>query len=222
MHKVLNPYMAGPPLHEDRNFFGRQRLLVEVESDIGNKNINAVVLFGQRRVGKTSLLRKLERSLDNERFLPVYFDLQDYAETPLGEVLAELADRIAMEADLEMPDIDEIDNQGNFFQRRFLPKVQATLGEGNRLVLLLDEFDVLEQAQEEKMPDNIASKSFFPFLRRLLNENVPVTFVFVIGRQADDLTTDFEATFKGATTREVWILGKREGRSCPYPPSGRK
>lgn len=211
MTDLFNPYIAGPTLLNDRGFFGRTHLMREVKNDLRNPGINAIVLFGQRRIGKSSFLHKLKRTLDPAHYFPIYFELQDMAKIPLGQVLADLADEIAEKADTDWPDRDLMDDQGNFFRREFLPKIQETLDEKQQLVLLLDEFDVLEQFQKEQLPETAAAKSFFPFLRRLLNEEVQIKFVFVVGRQAEDLNTDFGATLKGASTHEVWVFSDAQG-----------
>ncbi len=53
-----------------------------------HKQQNAIVLFGQRRIGKTSLLRELEAKLPKQGdFLPIFFDLQDKARWPLEQVV---------------------------------------------------------------------------------------------------------------------------------------
>mgnify|MGYP001815569382 CR=1 FL=1 len=52
---------------------------------------NALDLYGQRRIGKTSVLQELAMRLPAEGpYRPVYFDLQDKVALSLAEVLAEL------------------------------------------------------------------------------------------------------------------------------------
>ena len=66
-----NPYIAGPPLRGRDQLFGRTRLLAEVRRELTNPAIPSVLLYGQRRIGKTSILRALEETLPEEAFLPV-------------------------------------------------------------------------------------------------------------------------------------------------------
>ena len=54
--KLINPYVAGAPLLGERGFFGRQDTLDWVTRELRNPTTNALVLFGQRRIGKTTLL----------------------------------------------------------------------------------------------------------------------------------------------------------------------
>src|SRR5829696_5375800 len=94
-----NPYIAGKALGQDRGFFGREDILRLVETKLASPDQNALVLFGQRRIGKTSILLQLQRRLASPLFLPIYFDLMDRARRPLGQVLFDIASTIAAEAD---------------------------------------------------------------------------------------------------------------------------
>lgn len=201
-----NPYIAGLPLREDKSFFGRQDLSQWVERELSNRNNNSLVLFGQRRIGKTSLLLHLERSFSSENFLPVYFDLHHMACLPLGRVLAALAESTARRAGMDEPVDQDFDDQGRFFTHSFLPALYERLGEQCRPVFLLDEFDVLDQVVVATLPETAASRTLFHFLREVMGADHCPAFVFVVGRQADDLSQDYQAAFRTAQSREVWVL----------------
>lgn len=210
MNRPINPYVAGAPLRKKTGFYGRGDVLKWVESELYNPSSNALVLFGQRRIGKTSLLLQLRRFLPADRFLPVYFDLQDQAARPLGNVLADLADTISEQTNsYEIPDLDVFDNEGIYFRKKFVPNLLEMIGE-RRPVLLLDEFDVLDQIDQANLSEVSAGATFFAFLRRLLLEHSQLAYVFVVGRRAEDLTLNFNATFKASQTREIWTLERKE------------
>src|SRR5574341_2022606 len=116
MARPVNPYIAGAPRRGAQGFFGRQDTLEWVQRELRNPATNALVLFGQRRIGKTSLLLQLQRTLSTELFLPVYFDLQDQATRLLSHVLYDLADTVAERAGLERPDAASFDDRGQFFR----------------------------------------------------------------------------------------------------------
>jgi len=100
MREYINPYIAGAPLQNAEDFFGRQETLKWVVSELHHPTTNALVLSGQRRIGKTSFLLQLQQALPADAFLPVRFDLHDQAIRPLGQVLADLAERVAEVANL--------------------------------------------------------------------------------------------------------------------------
>ena len=54
-----NPYIAGKALNDARGFFGREDVFRLVETVLSSPDQNSVVLFGQRRIGKTSILLNL-------------------------------------------------------------------------------------------------------------------------------------------------------------------
>src|SRR6185503_8290535 len=91
----LNPYVAGRALDEDRGFFGRDEVFKMVETEFHSPDRNAIVLFGQRRIGKTSILKQIQRRLPSPPFVVAYFDLMNRAYKPLGYVLWEIATLIS-------------------------------------------------------------------------------------------------------------------------------
>jgi len=204
---AINPYVAGAPLRGERGFFGRQDTLEWVAQELRNTATNALVLFGQRRIGKTSLLLRLQHTLLAAALAPTYFDLQDQAARPLGSVLADLADTAAERAGVIPPSADAFDNQGQYFSSVFLPHLYQGV-QPRRPVFLLDEFDVLDQTAEASLPEIAAGKALIPFLRRVMSEDPLPAFVFVVGRRAEDLSLDLTATFKASLAYEVWVLDK--------------
>jgi tetratricopeptide (TPR) repeat protein len=207
-----NPYIAGRALRQQRGFVGRADVLGKVATMLGSPHQNALVLYGQRRIGKTSILLQLQRRLSTPLFLPVYFDLMDRARRPLGQVLFELAAQVAAEAGMALPAAPSFDDQGVFFRRAFLPQLYAALGQGRSPVLLLDEFDVLDVAAEERLPESAAAQAFFPYLRELLQEEPRLRFIFAVGRRAEDLSINVKATFKSALYQRVSMLDEESAR----------
>lgn len=199
----LNPYTAGNPIRNQSGFFGRDDVLREIMQVLRHPQSNAIVLFGQRRIGKTSILLEIERRLSGSSgYTPTYFDLQDKASQPLAEVLYELAQRIAAKTTKITPDKTKFDARGDYFRQIFLP-IAADAAEPNGLVLLFDEFDVLDS------PEAIhAGKSFFPYLRAWMSEVEQVHFVFIIGRRPEDLSIETISTFKGVRASRVLLLDR--------------
>jgi DNA-binding winged helix-turn-helix (wHTH) protein len=213
MLHAVNPYVAGAALLGSKGFFGRRDTLQWVQSELSNPATNSLVLYGQRRIGKTSLLMQIRRTLPGDRFLPVYFDLQDQASRPLAHVLADLADTVAEQAGMNPPRLEFFDDSGRYFSQVFLPQLFRSVGAGCRPVLLLDEFDTLDQVGGQGLPETAASLTMFPFLRRVMAEASRLAFVFVVGRRADDLSLNFTATFKTSLAREVWVLDQESAEA---------
>jgi formylglycine-generating enzyme required for sulfatase activity/tetratricopeptide (TPR) repeat protein len=210
MTNPINPYIAGAAIRDLSSFYGRQDILEWVEREIRNPGTNALVLFGQRRIGKTSLLLQLQRTLSKNDFSVIYFDLQDQAVQPLGDVLADLAETIVeqMDLDLKLPKRNDFDNKGRVFQNQFLPLIYNKLPESKRLVILLDEFDVFDASTEERLTESAAARILLPFLRRLITHETRLVFIFVAGRRPQDLSINLTQTFKTGLSKEVWVLDR--------------
>jgi tetratricopeptide (TPR) repeat protein len=101
LRRRFNPYIVGAPVLRQEQFYGRERLIQRVLQAIPN---NSVLLYGERRIGKTSLQHRLYRRLKglddpDYTFFPVFIDLQGTPEerffrTMMREVVDELGSRL--------------------------------------------------------------------------------------------------------------------------------
>ncbi len=210
-----NPYIVGSPLVGHKGFYGRQDVLDFMRDVIAAEQQNVVVFYGQRRVGKTSLLHQMARTLKSEnQMTPVHFDLEGKAQKSLGEVLYLLAQTIARSLKLKRPELAQFDENGDFFQDEFLPLVYQQLGE-RRLLFLFDEFDVLG---DELRGEKVASGTLFPYFQNLIMYHRQLVFVFVVGRLIDELPSHFQSIFKQATYRKIGLLKREDARTVIVEP----
>ena len=94
MDQQTNPYVAGAPVTDQRMFFGREDVFRWIEENIsGRFSDNMLVVHGQRRVGKTSVLKQLKNRLP-EKYIPVFFDFQGRTNTTINQFLYRLAREI--------------------------------------------------------------------------------------------------------------------------------
>jgi len=85
----FNPYIAGRVVEGDM-FFGRNDLIIDIERTLHN---NCFLIYGERRIGKTSLQHQLRERLQKAddptyRFIPAYIDLQGVAEEDFFRTIA--------------------------------------------------------------------------------------------------------------------------------------
>ncbi|RKZ73366.1 MAG: hypothetical protein DRR19_31070, partial [Candidatus Parabeggiatoa sp. nov. 1] len=199
-----NPYITGNPVGDTHAFVGRADIVREVLSVLKHNENNAIVLFGQRRIGKTSVLHELETKLPKEGpYYPIFFDLLDKSNWPLERLLQDLAKKISDVLQQEQPNLGA--DPKTTFREVWLPELLKGLPSEKILVLLLDEFDVLDDLDNEgKQP---ASAVFFPYIRDLLNtDHQHLNLVFVIGRKIDDMTKIAKSLFKTAPHKRVSLL----------------
>ncbi|NIR23528.1 MAG: ATP-binding protein, partial [Gammaproteobacteria bacterium] len=93
LKRRFNPYIAGAPILQNERFFGRDRLLNRVLQTVHN---NSILLYGERRIGKTSFQHQLKRRLTalddpDYQFFPVFVDLQG---TPQEKFFSHIAEEV--------------------------------------------------------------------------------------------------------------------------------
>ena len=201
---LSNPYIAGNPVRGDTYFVGRTDILRDVLALFRNPEANAIVLYGQRRIGKTSILFELEQQLvETGGFLPVYFDLHDKSDLSLSEILYRLAEQVSRHVNGTMVDRQHFDNEGSFFRNDFLPG--AVCPTNKKLIFLFDEFDVLDRPYKGQV-----GATFLPYLRRWIAHICDVHFVLAMGRHPDELSPQTLKTFRQAQTRHVSLMDMSE------------
>lgn len=203
----LNPYIAGNPVGGGEAFVGRADVLREVLRSLDNPYENALVLYGQRRIGKTSLLQELASRVPLVGpFQPIYFDLQDKAALPLSRVLQELAFSITKRLLLPPPPTWG-EEAPRAFREEFIPDIIARLPPDASCILLFDEFDVLDNLPTQAQ----AGAAFFPYLRELLSlDRERLKFIFVIGRRPEELSSLTLSVFKGVKALHVSLLPEED------------
>lgn len=199
-----NPFIAGPSVGFTQSFVGREDILRRVELEIHQRVTNSCVLYGQRRIGKTSVLEALtDRLPECGPFQTVFFDLQDKAHESLDQVITLLAETIADRLDMPAPVF--ADSAEQIFRAQWLPAALSRMPEESRLVLLFDEFDVLADPNADQ-----ASKALFPYLRDLLYVENRIFIVFTLGRSIGELSAIALSLFKGIQAYKISVLEQRD------------
>lgn len=154
--EIDSPYIIGVPLTQTQEIFtGRTDIASRIEQLLLDRRRPPLLLYGQRRTGKTSLLNNLRRLLPN-RIIPLFVDLQGPASRAsdaagflynLSRDMAKSADR---QAAFPLPPLNRDDLVTDPFTRfdEWLDQVEQTLGSHTAL-LALDEFEVLDKALTE-------------------------------------------------------------------------
>jgi len=210
--KVVNqpeiPYVAGNPV-VGTAFVGRVDIFRTVKGVLNSPHKNALTLFGQRRIGKTSILKKLEIDLPTitpplgssvTKYLPVYFDLMGQAHQPLEQIISELSVCIAKKFNTKEPQWQNPCVQFLDWLVELLQKNQEIA-----LIVLFDEFDSLEDAKAEHLRDE-----FFRYLQKLLSIDLKrLNIIFAIGRNIGDFKTA-QALFKGIDNCRISLLDQKD------------
>ena len=75
---VASPYIVGSPVDRPEMFFGRTDVMARIKRQLGGRaHANVILLEGNRRTGKTSILRQLGKADAPAGWIPVYCSFQD-------------------------------------------------------------------------------------------------------------------------------------------------
>jgi len=213
MSEMINPYIAGAPVTETRMFFGREDVFDWIQNSLSGRYADHIlVIHGQRRVGKTSVLKQLGNRLP-DKYIPVFFDLQGRTHTTLDRFLWWLAREIVrvlkQERDITVPVPEKEPFAADFeyFETRFLPSLQPHIGDRS-LLLTFDEFDNLEESDiKEEL-----SRPLIDYLRRLMGEE-GISFIFSIGssgRKLENMQASYTEFFKTALYKKISFLSSEQ------------
>jgi tetratricopeptide (TPR) repeat protein len=162
--KIRNPYAEGAPVEDENMFYGRQPLINVLVESLTRSEAKSVVIYGQKRAGKSSVLYHLERALEPP-LLPVRFSLLELATSLdhaslLYKIARAFYSRFEDLADDGKPRLDIPEPRLKEFTDSSAPQIlfedymsgvrqqmqQSAMYRDWRLVLLLDEFTMLYSA----------------------------------------------------------------------------
>jgi uncharacterized RDD family membrane protein YckC len=148
--QIQNPYVAGNPVRDPHNFFGREDVLDEICSSF-QSGTKSVILHGARRTGKTSLLYRLIGGALGPKYVCVYLDMQGLAgrqvEDFYNHFLDALSSAVTHERESHPDELDysplRTDQPLAVYMSDFL---SWTLGQihPKALVVMLDEYEYLQ------------------------------------------------------------------------------
>jgi basic membrane protein A len=209
----LNPYIAGSPVTDANMFFGREDIFDWIRHSLAGQYADHIlVIHGQRRVGKTSVLKQLPHRLP-DRYIPVFFDLQGRTRTTLDRFLWWLAREIVRvlkqdrELVLPLPEQEAFSKDLEYLESHFLPELRRLLPE-HTLLLTFDEFDTLEEEEARETLGQPLTET----LRRLMGRE-GLNFIFSIGssgRKLENMQASYTEFFKAALYKKVSFLAQPE------------
>ncbi len=197
-----NPYIVGDPVYPPL-LVGRKDVFDRIaEVWAAKKNPDSIIVYGHRRMGKSSILRNLDQ-VAPQGSVVVYADMAgetSFVEST-GDLLLGLADKVYTavrrrygEGAIPEPDPEAYTTQARaqFQFNRLLERVRETLA-GRILVLALDEFEGVERAVEEGK----IGREIYQFLRAKTQEPW-LALVFGGLHTLDEMSRDYQQPFYGS------------------------
>ncbi|MBV9231568.1 MAG: AAA family ATPase, partial [Chloroflexi bacterium] len=176
---IPNPYSTGTPTHDSKMFYGRESDMAYLQDNLTRDAKTVIVLYGQRRTGKTTLLLQLIATSAFGEDIPVLIDMQRVSyNINIHNFLYRVASYIAQAMKKKhipicQPELRDFDADPTHAFDLFLDNVEEQL-KGRKLILLIDEFEVLE---EEVLKGKLESE-IFEYLRNILQHRQNINFLF--------------------------------------------
>jgi outer membrane protein assembly factor BamB len=194
---IPNSYSTGTPTHDKKMFFGRERDIEFLKDNLTRTETKTViVLYGQRRSGKTTLLLHLLNTPVLGRHIPILVDMQKESyQISISTFFHNLAFYIFKECrkrgiTLEKPEKEDFDRQATFAFDQFLDEVEAKLVD-QKIIILIDEFEVLEaQVKNGRLDAEI-----FEYLRSLMQHHTSINFLLSGTHKIEELTRGYWSVF---------------------------
>jgi len=175
--KIDNPYITGVPLtkHNHALFVGRDEVIARLELLLQNPRSPPILLYGQRRMGKTSLLNFLSALLPDD-YVPLFVDFQGPVSLATDHCrffysLSRAMIRKAHETrELTLPPLSREDLEADPFSvfDEWLDDIEACVA-GRTVLLTFDEFEALEGRFNQ---GNLNRQAILGFFRHLIQHRL--------------------------------------------------
>ena len=165
-----SPFAEGGPVDDAEMFVGRDDLLARLETSLlSGSGSKSIVMFGQKRAGKSSLIEHLRRRLiQREGVVPVCFSLQELAPDlsvhalfhrilhGMSEVLEDFRFHGKKVPEFSPPEIDTLKSDATLHFHDTMSSLFRSITRrfsNLKFVLLVDEFtDVFKEIRKERIP----------------------------------------------------------------------
>jgi hypothetical protein len=211
-----NPFIVGNPIRTPEMFFGRLEEFRSIRSTVRSQRQGSViVLIGDRRTGKTSILYQILNGNLGEDYLPVFLDLQALVVESDAEFLGAIASRIEEAIRPE---------QGSGYQDllrtstahfAFSSLLDSVIKKAGRrhLVLLLDEYELIE----DKIDSGKLNPEIPDFLNSLLERHPRLTYILT-GSNPFDAKPKWRSLLGKSFYREISFLERKDAEALIQKP----
>lgn len=219
--RPVNPYIAGSPVTGTEMFFGREDVFSFVRRNLtGRHRDTPIVLYGQRRTGKTSVLYQMHRHLD-PRYRCIFIDPHGLNLNGIENLLWGLATSIRRGLQRDHQLSVAVPDRAAFaasphtaFETTFLDAVWSILGQ-DHLVLMIDEVVRLH----EEVRAGRLEREVFDYLRHLMQHFERLNFVFSLGSGVEEMRKDYAFLFGVALYHRISFLEPAAARALITQPA---
>ncbi|WP_143301253.1 AAA family ATPase, partial [Candidatus Entotheonella palauensis] len=221
-----NPYQIGRSIQEKDSqvFYGRSDVFRDIaqildENRQKSNGKSLILLVGERRLGKTSVLQQLDYQLLGH-YIPVFLDVQGFNDPGDAAFLFWLGVRIQrqlrrIEIMVERPSLQALQEAPTTLFELFLTDDVLPQLADRHLLLLFDEFEHMHDLiQEGKQSEGILL-----FLRNLMQHVPKLSFVFAGTQILQQIASEYQSImFNIAQTIKLNYLSKPDTKQLVTTP----
>jgi hypothetical protein len=212
----INPYLTGRPVQSPEMFFGRWDILEWIKKRLCANNI--IILYGQRRTGKTSTLFQLKNVVYKDTAVPVFLTLLSMMGSDKSLFFFEMAEKLYQslkdKTNLSPPQKEDFKTDPQYQLELFL---EAAINKTREkpIIYLIDEFEGLFQMIKEKRMD----PSVLDNLRSIMQHFQQVWFLLAGTHALKHAAADYQsALFNIATFEKIGPLDEKDARDLVIKP----
>jgi hypothetical protein len=208
---IPNVYVAGSPLIKSSQAFkGRRAVFATLNNELVNSSGQrpAMLLFGARRMGKTSMLKQLPVQL-GPQIIPVSIDLQkastvENAAGLLYLIAREIIKSAYEERRLSLPELTkaQLESDPYLVFQEWLEQVEKAVGDFHWVLLALDEYESLGDMKDSGRID----ERIFQLLRGIIQGHPRFTVLVSGAHTLEELPPYWSNYFINTKTLKVGPL----------------
>ncbi len=168
--KYLQPYSLESVDNEDE-LIGRKNLLEAISSKLSLRKMESSIIYGQKRVGKTSIARTIQNKFkDTPNYLDIFIEIGSLDKSSPDNFIKSLGEKIIkiLKARLRLSEVTNENFSGSLYPLvSFIEDVMLQNRE-IKIVIVIDEFD---EIPSQLYPYTEPGDSFFHSLRSLSGES---------------------------------------------------
>ena len=212
-----NPYIVGNPVQSPDMFFGRKEEFQFIRTRLqGQREGCIVLLYGERRAGKTSVLHQVVNGRLGSRFVPAFVDMQGMVLENDREFLQSLAFSVAgpirasgSGSSSLLP--GKVEGYAGF--TAFMDEAIGEIG-GRQLILLIDEYELIEH----KVSQGKIKTEFFDYTTSLLERFPRQLSLIMTGSRSLEANPAWHSLLGKSTARKISFLSPRDATDLICDP----
>lgn len=189
--RLTNPYTLKPVMGQ--TFVGRSQEMLELLNHLRDVIPGeAVLLWGPRRIGKTSLLLQFQNLMSSGDYVVAFVDMQRVSRQTttvfLHEIIRAISDSVS-DAAVRAPRLSRMRRGALGYFRSFIENVPAL--QNKQIVLIFDEFQLLSSLREQ----DVRLADINHYFRSLIQHRSGLSIIFSGGGLLDNLLQQPKVSF---------------------------